>query len=584
MSGFNNLRESRDSSNSGEKDAQDKVKGSITSYIANNYDRQSANIANLPSPIACNLTTAQSGHSLASRINLNPFDQLGLPAPRSDTDRLAGIVTYLILQECLLQQLSHNPKQHITDLTAILQGWTAGHDLIGEGQAGFQLDGGLHAGLNDLLNAQSVKSVSNEVSTVSAGSRSARTDNPLYSRHPTNDQDNSITLPQGFFQGNAETRVSVPDTFRETSNLKSKQTSDELELPTKPALREAIEQAQSGMSIVMRHAFGSSDDPGSDDPASNKLIIACPARKMPWDHNQHTAFFNILPETKHGDDLICSYPSCCERGTKFLYCKFCHAPVSKRHFSSRHSHSDEEETTSDSQHEYETSPQVGNPEGNDENNLTHSRKRKGSSQTLYYTLKTGDSMNAQALSSLSGSGNGSSEQSDLRSNGLSSLEFRGAGVDRGAMSSLSSGGNAQRDRGGFSSLSSNGNGDGTLSSLSSSHASDHNDPSNGFTKVDKVPKGGKRVRSETSSYTSSTRAVKFLGNLDHCTHTDVSTASYSVSNKAVCSVAKENVHISEWDRLLEQRPPLDDSDAVTKWLFQLLNASATTKQTSSKDE
>jgi hypothetical protein len=44
----------------------------------------------------------------------------------------------------------------------------------------------------------------------------------------------------------------------------------------------------------------------------------------------------ITNDVKHGQGLVCSYPKCRDGGIKFLYCKYCAIPVSKRMFRTRH--------------------------------------------------------------------------------------------------------------------------------------------------------------------------------------------------------------------------------------------------------
>lgn len=58
-----------------------------------------------------------------------------------------------------------------------------------------------------------------------------------------------------------------------------------------------------------------------------------------------TAYFEISPDIKHGDGLICSFPACRNRGVKFLYCAYCKDPVAKRNFRNQHSHADGAEGT-----------------------------------------------------------------------------------------------------------------------------------------------------------------------------------------------------------------------------------------------
>lgn len=58
------------------------------------------------------------------------------------------------------------------------------------------------------------------------------------------------------------------------------------------------------------------------------------------DPSLQTAYFEISPDIKHGDGLICSFPACRNRGVKFLYCAYCKDPVAKRNFRNQHSHAD----------------------------------------------------------------------------------------------------------------------------------------------------------------------------------------------------------------------------------------------------
>lgn len=53
-----------------------------------------------------------------------------------------------------------------------------------------------------------------------------------------------------------------------------------------------------------------------------------------------TAFFEVLEETPHGGELVCSYPACRNSGVRFLYCKYCDAAISRRGFKTKHVHQD----------------------------------------------------------------------------------------------------------------------------------------------------------------------------------------------------------------------------------------------------
>ena len=68
------------------------------------------------------------------------------------------------------------------------------------------------------------------------------------------------------------------------------------------------------------------------------VIVPCRARGMPVDHNFKTAYFVIPDGVEHGDELVCSYPSCRQAGVKFRYCLHCKVPVAKRNFRNRHRH------------------------------------------------------------------------------------------------------------------------------------------------------------------------------------------------------------------------------------------------------
>ena len=59
---------------------------------------------------------------------------------------------------------------------------------------------------------------------------------------------------------------------------------------------------------------------------------------MPMAHNFKTAYFIIPPGIEHGDELLCSFPTCRSAGAKFRYCLHCKVPVAKRNFRNRHKH------------------------------------------------------------------------------------------------------------------------------------------------------------------------------------------------------------------------------------------------------
>jgi hypothetical protein len=89
-------------------------------------------------------------------------------------------------------------------------------------------------------------------------------------------------------------------------------------------------------------AFSNNVIPGlhnSVGPSSHgAVIVPCRARGMPVDHNFKTAYFVIPDGIEHGDELVCSYPTCRQAGVKFRYCLHCKVPVAKRNFRNRHRH------------------------------------------------------------------------------------------------------------------------------------------------------------------------------------------------------------------------------------------------------
>mmetsp|Transcript_15069 Transcript_15069/g.22717 ORF Transcript_15069/g.22717 Transcript_15069/m.22717 type:complete len:681 (-) Transcript_15069:92-2134(-) len=89
-------------------------------------------------------------------------------------------------------------------------------------------------------------------------------------------------------------------------------------------------------------AFSNNVIPGLNNSvgvsSQGAVIVPCRARGMPVDHNFKTAYFVIPDGIEHGDELVCSYPSCRQAGVKFRYCLHCKVPVAKRNFRNRHRH------------------------------------------------------------------------------------------------------------------------------------------------------------------------------------------------------------------------------------------------------
>lgn len=114
---------------------------------------------------------------------------------------------------------------------------------------------------------------------------------------------------------------------------------------------------------------------GSSKKKKKKSVrVPCRARGMPMAHNFKTAHFIIPPNIQHGDELVCSFPSCRAAGAKFRYCLHCKVPVAKRNFRNRHKHGNlgdkkkaspsQEKTDVEEEHEEEMGGT--NPEGKTE--------------------------------------------------------------------------------------------------------------------------------------------------------------------------------------------------------------------------
>ncbi|KAL7472823.1 hypothetical protein ACHAXS_013196 [Conticribra weissflogii] len=95
---------------------------------------------------------------------------------------------------------------------------------------------------------------------------------------------------------------------------------------------------------------------------SGNTRVPCRARGMPMAHNFKTAYFTIPPNIQHGDELLCSFPTCRSAGAKFRYCLHCKVPVAKRNFRNRHKHGNIGEKKKSSPKNPEDSSQEDNEE------------------------------------------------------------------------------------------------------------------------------------------------------------------------------------------------------------------------------
>ena len=111
---------------------------------------------------------------------------------------------------------------------------------------------------------------------------------------------------------------------------------DKLQESTKSESRPAAKATIASSPAMSTHDSQKTKDDLRKTPGT--VIVPCRARGMPMDHNFKTAYFVIAEDTKHGEDLVCSYYSCRNGGVKFRYCAHCMAPVAKRNFCRRHDH------------------------------------------------------------------------------------------------------------------------------------------------------------------------------------------------------------------------------------------------------
>lgn len=93
--------------------------------------------------------------------------------------------------------------------------------------------------------------------------------------------------------------------------------------------------------VIKAQGAGAEED---EHQPKGSVMVPCRARRMPLDHNFKTAYFVISDTIKHGEELVCSYPTCRDGGVKFRFCSWCpRVPVAKRNFRQRHDHTDEPE-------------------------------------------------------------------------------------------------------------------------------------------------------------------------------------------------------------------------------------------------
>lgn len=79
-----------------------------------------------------------------------------------------------------------------------------------------------------------------------------------------------------------------------------------------------------GLTTAMEEISRLGDSSSATSTSDGSAVrIPCRARGMPSDHTIETAYFTISKSIKHGDELVCSHPSCiASGGVKFCWCSF----------------------------------------------------------------------------------------------------------------------------------------------------------------------------------------------------------------------------------------------------------------------
>jgi len=518
---------------------------------------------------------------------LSAVQQSGVPNTQSETERLSGLVMNLILQQNLNQMLSlpsgaaaqassAAPPQRSQNFPPLSQ------QMQLQDHQGLREIAGLMQCLTQLQQYPQNSHAMNPASSIARGLPQSRP--PLSGTAENNRQSGmaggaistissgSTVTPAVKQSVNEDSYIPLTDkamaAHNTANNLSSNMMNSRRLSPKDINKTGATAAAKSSKISVPSSAFvnARSDSDDGDGNYKSKTTITCPARKMPWDHNRHTAYFKIVPGvTKHGDELRCSYESCCEKGNKFLYCKFCHAPVSKRHFPSRHLHHDEvqDDAHADppSQDEADEDKKASEVRAaaaaavatiEKKEAPCQTRRRKGKGREL--SLKHSKNDTAQSARQVS-------HKSDDRPVAKTASEAYKSSDQEVTTETVSRP---------FASADYDAEWEGTLDSGLQERPAESISPKPGQVRVDRVPSDWKQsfqnesLSDDDMEYerpeTLSTRAVKLTGKDTHRV----------LGNKE----SEKRQQLKVWNDLLDNRPPLDDRELVTEWLFQLLNVSA----------
>jgi hypothetical protein len=212
------------------------------------------------------------------------FNQYVQPIPLGNSSNLAGIMSQTISQQILLRQLSQHGipvnanNSGTVDLLSSIQSLADTQSSVGQQQRNVGRGG---AGFNSTSNPAQLNL---GFSTISAGTLTAA---PAAAAERSTQEASNFNFPSAFTTAKQSNHVGVQQ-MPFGGEMQRKQAEEITSRPS--ASRGAIGHHFSATpEYNSAHlAAGSVADVDSvKDRKENRMIIACPARKMPWDHNQY---------------------------------------------------------------------------------------------------------------------------------------------------------------------------------------------------------------------------------------------------------------------------------------------------------
>ena len=353
-------------------------------------------------------------------------------------------------------------------------------------------------------------------------------------------------------------------------------------------------------------------------PADHEVCMSCSILYL--DNNSWivhlTVFFSscsqnarlyVRDDTRHGEDLVCSYAACRDSGTHAVYCRVCERPVLTSVFASQHSHPELMQIGKHLAPDFVTNSTArGSPDYNSQNMENSSRsdnRNKGFASEGSNSSGGGDSNRSHkmfaTLSSLSSSENnknnkfnGLLDTNKKRNCSAPEIAMNDAGNESGKKNSDA----CASSNDNVSSISSSENGGGSENSGcgdSSAGEIDHGSGEEDNQKFQRLPAREHASKRRHDDENASPRhhanvkrarihenASKKRGSYSSinssCTSSSGGTQSKS-STMAVCSATKRQSkdHKQEnrlrWQRMLLERPPSTDVSGITQWLLSLFD-------------